>query len=93
MDQRVIRALKAKHRLQAVRKPVPALDKKEPIPKIIILSVAITWGKAWNAASNNTFTNCSKKAGFPEKEMERLLNDEDNPFAALDDIKEDSVQT
>lgn len=25
--------------------------------------------------------------------MERLLNNEDNTFAALDDIKEDSVQT
>lgn len=37
-------------------------------------------------------TNCSKKAGIPEKEVERLLNNEDNPFVALDDIKEVSVQ-
>ena len=39
---------------------------------------------AWNAVSNNTFTNCFKKAGISEKEVEKVLNDEDDPFAGLD---------
>ena len=49
--------------------------------------------KAWNAVSNKTFTNCLKKAGISEKEVEKVLNDEDDPFAGLDEIEEDTVQT
>ena len=49
--------------------------------------------KAWNAVSNKTFTNCFKKAGIFEKEVEKVLNDEDDPFAGLDEIEEDTVQT
>ena len=49
--------------------------------------------KAWNAVSNKTFSNCFEKAGIFEKEEERVLNDEDDPFTGLDDIEEDTVQT
>ena len=45
--------------------------------------------KAWNAVSNKTFTNCFKKAGISEKEVEKVLNDEDDLFAG----EEDTVQT
>ena len=36
---------------------------------------------------------CFKKAGISERELEKLLNDEDDPFAGLDEIDEDTVQT
>ena len=49
--------------------------------------------KAWNAVSNKTFTNCFKKAGISEKDVEKMLNDEDDPFAGLDEIEEYTVQT
>ena len=39
------------------------------------------------------FTNCLKKASIYEKEVERVLNEEDDPLDTLDDIEEDSVQT
>ena len=48
--------------------------------------------KTWNAVSNKTFTNCFKKAGISEKEVEKMLNDKDDPFPGLDVIKEDTVQ-
>ena len=90
MDQGVIRALKAKYRSLAVRKLIAALEKKNPVPTISILSAMV---KAWNAVSNKTFSNCFKKAGISEKGVERVLNDEDDPFTGLDDIEEDKVQT
>ena len=49
--------------------------------------------KAWNAVLNKTFTNCFKKVGISEKEVEKVLDDEDEPFAGLDEIEEDTVQT
>ena len=49
--------------------------------------------KAWNAVSNKTFTNCFKKPGIYEKEVEKVFNDKDDPFAGLDEIKEDTFQT
>ena len=52
----------------------------------------IKLAKAWNAVSHKTFTNCFKKAGISEKEVEKVLNDEDDPFAGLDEIEEDIVQ-
>ena len=53
----------------------------------------IVLGKAWNAVSNKTSTNCFKKASISVTEVERVLNDEDASFAGLDDIEEDSVQS
>ena len=49
--------------------------------------------KAWNAVSNKTFTNCFKKAGISEKEVEKVLNGEEDSFAGLDDIERDTAQT
>ena len=77
----------------AVRKLVAALEKKNPVPTRWILSAMTMLEKAWNAVSNKTFTNCFKKAGISEKEVEKILNDEDDPFGGLDEIEEDTVQT
>ena len=93
MDQGIIRALKAKYRSLAVRKLIAALEKKNPVPTISILSAMTMLEKAWNAVSNKTFTNCFKKAGISEKDVEKMLNDEDDPFAGLDEIEEYTVQT
>ena len=93
MDQGIIRALKAKYRSLAVRKLIAALEKKNPVPTISILSAMTMLEKAWNAVSNKTFTNCFKKAGISEKDVEKVLNDEDDPFAGLDEIEEYTVQT
>ena len=46
--------------------------------------------KARNAVSNKTFTNCFKKADISEKEVAKVLN-EDDPFAGLYDTEEDTV--
>ena len=93
MDQGITRALKAKYRSLAIRKLIAALEKKNPVTTISILSAMTKLEKAWNAVSNKTFTNCFKKAGISEKEVEKVLNDEDDPFAGLDEIEEDTVQT
>ena len=92
MDQGIICALKAKCQSLAVRKLIAASEKKNPVPIILILSAMTMLEKAWNAVSNKTFTNCFKKAGISEKEVEKVLNDEDDPFAGLDEIEEDTVQ-
>ena len=92
MDQRIIRTLKAKYRSLPVRKLITALEKKNHVATISILSAMTMLGKAWNAVSNKTFINCFKKAGISEKEVEKVLNDEDDPFAGLDEIEEDTVQ-
>ena len=49
--------------------------------------------KSWHVLSNKTFTNCFIIAGISEKEVERVGDDEEDPFAGLDDIEEDTVQT
>ena len=77
----------------AVRKLIAALEKKNPLTTISILSAMTMLEKAWNAVSNKTFTNCFKKAGISEKEVEKVLNDEDEPFAGLNEIEEDTVQS
>ena len=92
MDQGIIRALKVKYRSLTVRKLIAALEEKIPVPTTSILSAMTMLEKAWNAVSNKTFTNCFKKAGISEKEVEKVLNDEDDPFAGLDEIEEDTVQ-
>ena len=73
----------------AVRKLITSLEKKNLLPTISILSAMTVLEKAWNAVSNKTFTNCFKKAGISEKEVEKVLNDEDDLFAD----EEDTVQT
>ena len=95
MDQGIIRALKAIYRSLAVRKLILALEKKEPILKFLILSAMYMLKKAWDAISNQTFTNCFRKSGISEKDAEKAVNDEEDPFKGLedDDVEEDSVQT
>ena len=93
MDQCIIRALKAKYRSLAVWKLIAAIEKKNPVPTMSILSAMTMLEKAWNAVSNKTFINCFKKAGIYEKEVEKVLNDEDDPFAGLNEIEEDTVQS
>ena len=93
MDQGIIRALKAKYRSLAVRKLIAALEKKNPVPTISILSAMTMLEKTYNAVWNKTFTNCFKKAGISEKEVEKVLNDEYDPIAGLAEIEEDTVQT
>ena len=77
----------------AVRKLITSLEKKNLLPTISILSATTVLEKAWNAVSNKTFTNCFKKAGISEKEVEKVLNGEDDSFAGLDDIERDTAQT
>ena len=74
----------------AVQKLIAALEKKNPVPTISILSAITMLEKEWNTVSNKTFTNYFKKAGISEKEV---VNDEDDPLAGLDEIEEDTVQT
>ena len=95
IEQGIIRALKAKYRSLAVRKLILALEKKEPIPKFSILSAMYMLKKAWDAISNQTFTNCFRKSGISEKSAEKAMNDEKNPFKGLedDDVEEYPVQT
>ena len=68
----------------AVRKLIAALEKKNPLTTISILSAMTMLEKAWNAVSNKTFTNCFKKAGISENEVGKVLNDEDDLFSGLD---------
>ena len=56
IDQGIIRGLKAKYRSLAIRKLILALEKKEPIPKFSILSAMYMLKKAWDAISNQTFS-------------------------------------
>ena len=95
MDQDIIRALKAKYRSLAIHKLILALEKKELIPTFSILSAMYMLKKAWDAISNQTFTNCFRKSGISEKDAEKAMNDEEDPFKELedDDVEEDPVQT
>ena len=91
MDQGIIRALKAKYRSLAVRKLIAVLEKKNTVPTISISSAMTMLENVWDAVSNKTFTNCFKEAGISKKEVEKVLNDEDGPFAGLDETEEDTV--
>ena len=48
---------------------------------------------ARNAVSNKTVTNCLKKADISEKEVEKLLNEENDLFVDWDEIEKDTAQT
>ena len=95
MNQGIIRALKAKYRSLAVRKPILAMDKKELIPTFSIFSAMYMLKKAWYAISNQTLINCFRKSAISEKDAEKAMNDEEDPFKGLedDDVEEDPVQT
>ena len=95
MDQGIIWALKDKYRPQAICKLTLAFEKKEAIPTFLILSAMYMLKKAWDAISNQTFTNWFRKSGISEKDAEKMMNDEEDPFKGLedDDVEEDPVQT
>ena len=44
---------------------------------------------------NQTFTNCFRKSGISEKDAEKAMDDEKDPFKGLEDedVEEDPVQT
>ena len=85
--------MKAHYRSLAVCKLVLALEKKEPIPKFSTLSAMYMLKKSMGCISNQTFTNCFEKSGISEKDSEKAMNDEGNPFKWLDnhDVEEDPV--
>lgn len=82
MDQGVIRSLKAKYRSLAVKKKIINLENSE-LPKFSILTAMKMLRVAWDSVSNQTFTNCFKKAGISSETVERAVNDEDDLFADL----------
>ena len=49
--------------------------------------------KVWNAISNQRFINCSRNSGISEKDAEKAMKDEEDPFKGLedDDVEEDPV--
>ena len=87
MDQ----ALKAKYCSLAIL----VLAKKEPIAKFSILSMTYILKKAWDAISNQTFTNIFRKSRISEKDAEEAMNGEEDPFKGLEDdnVEEDPVET
>ena len=51
--------------------------------------------KAWDVISNQTFTRCFRKSVISEKDAEKAMNDEEDPYKGLedDDVEEDPAQT
>ena len=92
INQGIIRALKAKYCSLGVRKLILALERADT--KISILSAMYVLKKAWEAISNQTFNNCFRKSGISQKDAEKVINDEEDPFKGLedDDVEEDAVK-
>ena len=93
MNQDVMLVSKAKYCSLTIRKLISALEKKEPIPTRSILSVMIMLTESWYVFPNKVITNCFKIAGISEKEEEKVRDEEDDPFADLNDIEKNTVQT
>ena len=95
MDQGIIRALKAKYRSLAVRKLIRALDEEASIPKFSILAAMFMLRKAWGDVANQTFTNCFWKSGISQKDAEKAINEDDDPFKNLasSEVEEDPIPT
>ncbi|XP_057290295.1 tigger transposable element-derived protein 4-like [Hydractinia symbiolongicarpus] len=94
MDQGIIRALKAKYRSLAVGKLIKALDEEKSTPKFSILAAMYMLRKAWDDVSNKTFTNCFRKSGISQKDAERAINEDDDPFKSLtSEVEEDPIPT
>ena len=70
-------SFEAKYCSLAIRELILALEKKEAIPKFSILSVMYVLKKAWDAISNQTFTNCLRKSGSSKKDAEKEVDDEE----------------
>ena len=95
MDQGIIRALKAKYRSLAVRKMIKALDEKASIPKFSILAAMFMLRKAWDDIADQTFTNCFRKSGISQKDAQKAINEDDDPFKNLasNEVEEDPIPT
>ena len=95
MDQGIIRALKAKYRSLAVRKMIKALDEKASIPKFSILAAMFMLRKAWDDIADQTFTNCFRKSGISQKDAQKAINEDDDPFKRLagNEVEEDPIPT
>ena len=93
MSQDVMLVSKAKYCSLTIRKLISALEKKEPIPTRSILSVMIMLTESWYVFPNKVITNWFKIAGISEKEEEKVRDEEDDPFADLNDIEKNTVQT
>ena len=89
MDQGIIRALKAKYRSLAVRKMIKALDEKASIPKFSILTAMFMLRKAWDDIADQTFTNCFRKSGISQRDAEKAINEDDDPFRCLASSEEE----
>ena len=87
MDKGVILASKAKYCSLTIPKLISVLEKKEPMPTISILFTMIMLTESWHVFPNKTFTNCFKIAGISEKEVERVRDEEDDPFTGFNDIE------
>ena len=61
------------------------------LPKFSILTAMSILTKAWNSIPDVSFTNCFKKLGILEQSMEKIFNDEDDPFHSLD-VEEDVME-
>ena len=64
MDQGVIRILKAHYRRRIVRLCIKVLNGNKHLPKITILQAMKNLVSSWNAVSEETITNCFKKANI-----------------------------
>ena len=61
------------------------------LPKFSILTAMSILTKAWNSIPDVSFTNCFKKLGILEQSMEKIFNNEDDPFHSLD-VEEDVME-
>ena len=83
MDQGVIRALKAFHRTNVVRRQIKCVDEGKMTPKINILQAIRMLVKSWDAISINTVKNCFRKAVISQETQVASINKEDDPFKLL----------
>ena len=85
MDQGVIRALKAFHCTNVMRRQIKYIDAGRTTPKISIFEVMRILVRSWEAVSANTVKNCFTKTGISEKTQVASINDEDDPFKLLEE--------
>ena len=84
-DQGVIRSLKAKHRINVVRKIIRSLEKNKTLPKISLLHGRQMLVSAWNAFTTETIVNCFRKVGIYVENQVAAIVEEDDPFKDLQD--------
>ena len=83
MDMGVIRSLKAHYRNNLVKKIIKSYDAEQGLPKISVLDAMVMAASAWESVSENTITNCFRKAKISPATQDAANNDSDDPFASL----------